>query len=165
MGLDATVWCNCIETGKLHTPHPFPELLIVHESGAPDINSDDMDKVTAHDEWQSSSPCEHDECVLVGHYLGNIALVAGLRESVDKLSDDVEAEFSVLWSDVIYSGTHCGDFLKVDEVKRLKAEIANLRSRDFSVLEAEEVQYLQDFLEQMDELIEASLSVNKPIAF
>ncbi len=165
MGLDATVWCNCIETEKLNTPHPFPELLIVHESGEPDIDSGDLKKVTAHDKWQSSSPCEHNECVLVSHYLGNTALVAGLRESVGKLSGDVEAEFSVLWSDVIYSGTHCGDFLKAEEVKKLKAEIVNLRSRDFSVLDTKEIQYLQEFLEQIDQLIEASLSVNKPIVF
>lgn len=165
MGLDAFVWCNCIQTGKLHTPHPYPELLIVHESGSPDVNTDDAEKADAHVEWESLSPCEHEGCALVSHYLGNIALVASLRESVKKLSDDVEVEFPVLWSGVIYSGTHCGDFLKVDEVKRLKDEIINLRSRNFSILDAKEVQYLQEFLEKMDELVEASLSINKPIAF
>ena len=165
MGLDATVWCNCIETGKLKTPHPFPELLIVDKSGRPDINSDDIEKEMAHDEWQSSSSCEHDECMLAGHYLGNISLVAGLRDWVEKLSDDADVGYPVLRFGVIYSGSHCGDFLNIDDVENLKAEILQLKSRSFSVLETEEVQYLQEFLEQMDELIEASLLVNKPIAF
>lgn len=165
MGLDASVWCNCIETRKLHTPHPFPEFLTLDKSGRPDFNSDDMEKITAHDEWEYSSPCEHDQCRLVSHYLGNIDLVASLRESVNKLSNNAEAEYPVLWSEVIYSGTHCGDFLTVDEVRRLKVEIFNLKSHDFSSLNAQDIQYFQHFLEQMDELIEASLSVNKPISF
>ncbi len=29
MGLDASVYCDCVETGRLHTPHPLPHLLFI----------------------------------------------------------------------------------------------------------------------------------------
>lgn len=165
MGLDAWVWCNCVETGQLVTPHPFPELLIVHESGAPEINSDDIEKVTAHDEWMYGSPCRHEDCTLLHHRIGNMSLVAGLRKAVSDLSDDAAAEYPVLWSEVIYSGIHCGDWLKVEEVKELKTELDRLGSRDLTQIDAEDAQFLRGFLQRIDELIEASLSVNKPIVF
>lgn len=41
MGLDACVYCDCVERGKLQTLHPYPELLFVTESGRPEVNSDD----------------------------------------------------------------------------------------------------------------------------
>jgi hypothetical protein len=165
MGLDASVWCDCVETGELITPHPFPDLLCIGEEGDPDIASNDEDKVSEHLEWLFSSPCRHQECRLRHHRLGNIALVGGLRRAVSTLSNSPESELPVLWSQVIYSGSHAGDWLKVEEVTILKAELARLRSLGFSRINKQDALYLTNFLRQMDELIGASLSINKPIVF
>ena len=165
MGLDASVWCNCVETGKLHTPHPFPELLIVDEQGCPDLKTDDEEKLEIYDEWLDASPCEHEQCRLISHHLGATGLIASFRAILSNLSDDVENEYPVLWSQVIYSGSHFGDHLSVEDVQTLREEIINLRAQNPSSVETEEAACWHEFLEQMDELIEASLSINRPIVF
>jgi hypothetical protein len=35
MGLDAVVFCDCVETNRLKVPHPFPKLLYVESHGSP----------------------------------------------------------------------------------------------------------------------------------
>ena len=43
MGLDAFVFCNCYEKGKLREPPPRPGLVFVTENGSLDCKSDDPD--------------------------------------------------------------------------------------------------------------------------
>src|SRR5260370_42643772 len=123
MGLDATVYCNCVETGQLTTPHPYPGLLYIDSSGCPEIRSDDEEKQYAHDQWQVDSPCRHEACMLVHHYIGNTARVANLRRNASELSADPEREYPIIWTKVIYSGTHCGDWLDHEQVVALEAEV------------------------------------------
>jgi hypothetical protein len=33
MGLDAIVFCNCVEKGKLKKQHPYPDLLYIAADG------------------------------------------------------------------------------------------------------------------------------------
>jgi hypothetical protein len=154
-----------VETDQLITPHPFPDLLCIGEEGDPDIASDEEDKVSEHLEWLFDSPCRHQVCRLLHHRLGNIVLVALLRRAVGGLSDSPESDFPVLWSQVIYSGSHAGDWLKLEEVRRLKSELDTIRTLGFSRIDKQDARYLMNFLSQMDELIEAALSINKPIVF
>ncbi len=171
MGLDAQVFCDCIEKGRLRTPHPFPERLYVDvdEDGRPEVRVNDLPEAysvveQAHDEWLLNSPCEHGKCVLVAHYLGNIGLVAALRGAVDLLLND-QTDVPVLRQKVIYSGIHCGDRLNRDQVELLAPELRELEQRDWSKLKRHDAALLRDFITQMNELIAASRSVEKPIAF
>lgn len=165
MGLDAWVWCDCVEKGRLHTPHPFPELLRLDETGGPDIASEDPAIIERHDEWLLRSPCEHSECALVSHYLGNIGRIETLRRTLDTLRPDASETFPILRNRVIYSGSHCGDSIAVEDVEKLQAELAALRGLDFTPLGAEESATWPEFLGQMAELVAASLAVRKPIVF
>lgn len=165
MGLDAWVWCDCVEKGRLRVPHPFPDLLCLDETGGPDISSQDPAIIERHDEWLLRSPCEHNECTLMSHYLGNIGQIEHLRASLDALRPSAQATFPVLRTRVIHSGSHCGDFLPVSEVEKLKQEVTELRRLDFSLLKADDAAQWTGFLQQLDDLIAASLSVGKPIVF
>ena len=68
MGLDATVFCNCVEKGRLEVPHPFPERLYIDEDGRPEIRVDDLPYQSvlsldeAHYAWLQSPPCKHQAC-------------------------------------------------------------------------------------------------------
>jgi hypothetical protein len=165
MGLDAVVYCNCVETGRLTVRHPYPELLYIDRGGSPEIRSEDEEKQDAHDRWLATSPCRHDQCILLHHYIGNIALVEHLRRIVSQLLSDPEHQHLVIWKRVIHNGVHSGDWLDSEQVVALRCEIQRLRSCDPAPLGVEEAAHLNRFLSQMEELVDASMSVGKPIAF
>ena len=71
MGLDAVVFCNCVETEKLRVPHPFPLLLHILKDGRPEIRSKDTAKITAHEAWMALPPCKHNDLIADGCSLGN----------------------------------------------------------------------------------------------
>lgn len=189
MGLDASVYCDCWEKGKLNSPAPNPEFVTMDESGFLEIESDDDQLYFAFEEWKSSA-CEHPSMKLVHRRLGNISHIAVLRDIVSQLSSDPKEEFPVTWNKVIYSGSHGGDFLRVDEVRKLKDEIDVLRQKELSNVKTprdkqgkrpmfallpggleppagkETYEWCwSTFLESMDLLIQASLSINKPLVF
>jgi len=97
--------------------------------------------------------------------LGNIALIALFRTIVTQLVGHVEDRCLLLWSKVIYNGTHTGDYLTAEQVNELDAEIRYLRSCELTGLDGENGQYFQDFLGKLEDLIRTSQQVNKPIAF
>ena len=39
MGLDAVVFCDCVEKNRLKSPHPYPGLLYISPNGSPEIRS------------------------------------------------------------------------------------------------------------------------------
>ncbi len=52
MGLDASVYCGCIEKGRAKTPHPFPERLYVDDEGIPDMTDTELlEDWLLHDQW------------------------------------------------------------------------------------------------------------------
>ncbi len=122
MGLDAFVYCDCIEKKRLRIPHPFPRLLHIYPSGAPDIRSRDEAKIQLHDECVASRPCEHEDLMLAGCYLGNASSIELIRTVISAAERQPCRKHPVLWSKVIYCGTHTGDWLNLAEVRRLKAE-------------------------------------------
>ena len=165
MGLDAWVWCDCVEKNRLRVQHPFPDLLHLDETGGPDIASQDAEIIERHDEWLLNSPCEHKECALASHYLGNIGQIERLRNSLDRLRPTADVEFPILRASVIHSGSHCGNYLAVDDVKKLKGELADLQRVDFAQLSPDDTARWREFTRQLGELVTASLSVQKPIVF
>jgi hypothetical protein len=154
MGLDASVRCNCIKDG-LATPHPFPELLRLDETCEPILESADeipLAKWTEHDRWFERS-CSHGGYVLQKR-LGNATFIGHVLAFVNSVAD----ELPILRDKVVYSGTHCGDFIEAEESVPLLEEARLLRqlSKDRNT---------QQFASDMIELCEASLATGNPIVF
>jgi hypothetical protein len=163
MSLNAVVYCDCIEKGRVTIPHPCPDLLFIDETGSPDISSADSRDIAAHDRWESLRPCQHEHFWLVERWLGNTSLIGSIRALMKQYSSDPAREYPVLWSKVIYDGSHSGDFLTSDDVVRLQDEV-NLLSRTQG-LPTRDTPPLAEFLSKLRELVRASLSVKKPISF
>lgn len=163
MSLNAVVYCDCIEKGRLKIPHPRPDLLFIDEMGAPDISSTDPLDMEAHDRWESLRPCQHKNFWLIERWLGNVSLIGTIRSLLKQYSSDPAHEYPELWSKVIYDGSHSGDFLSTDDVRQLSAEVVRLNGMDHIL--ASGTTSLVELLRKLEELIQASLSVNKPISF
>lgn len=159
MGLDATVYCNCFESGRLKEPPPNSSLVYVAPDGSLDCRSEDLDVLLAFDTWFRESACEHKDGVLQYHYIGNIGLVGLLREELKRESE----KFPILLEKIVYSGSHTGDYLSLADVSDLQVELKALAG---FVASNEKMQsYIEGFRLQMQELIRAALSVGKPISF
>lgn len=162
MGLNAVVYCDCIEKGRLTIPHPRPDLLFIDERGAPDISSSDPLDVEAHDNWESLRPCQHKHFWLIERWLGNVSLIGSMRSLLKQYSSDPAHEYPVLWSKVIHDGSHSSDFLTSDAVQQLTDEVDHLkRIANHQV----DTTALIELLRKLEELVEVSKSVNKPISF
>jgi hypothetical protein len=124
MALGASVRCNCIKEGKA-PPHPFPELLAFDKTGEPILKKEgeiSLDLCLEHDKWYRNS-CAHSGC-LVNRRLGNMSLVAYVREFLQSNSPN---DFPLLLERVVYSGTHCGDWIAAGDVRQLLAETRRLQ--------------------------------------
>lgn len=169
MGLDAFVYCDCVEKGRLAISHPLPDLLFIDETGYPNISSDKSRDIALHDAWEAKHPCPHERFRLLKHRLGNVWLVELIREALRQISANPLSDFPTLWSKVIYSETHTGDFLRNQDVLRLSEELVQLnralsKKEQYSSLK-EKMSFLKEFVAKLEELIQASLAVRKPIAF
>lgn len=133
--------------------------LSVAADGSLLCGSEDLEVQLAFDQWQLARACEDESGVLLHRYIGNIALVAALR---DELQHQAE-RFPLLLSKVLYSGAHCGDFIPVAQMGRLEPEVealAGLRCADPGM-----AGLLLEFAAQMRDLVRCALAVGKPIAF
>jgi hypothetical protein len=161
MGLDACVYCDCYEKGRLRTPPPGGVSLYVAPYGALECDGEHMpfDAVLAFDQWQAFSACEHERGVLLHHRLGNISLVALLRSELQR----EPSRFPILLTKVVYSGTHGGDYLTIETIPPLQRELEALT--DFKCTTREADEFMAQFRVQMSELATTAISVAKPIAF
>ena len=71
--------------------------------------------------------------------------------------------FPILLTKVLYSGTHAGDYLTLNDIADLKAELDRLGS--FVCSQQGNQEYVDWFRRQMTELVEAATRVGKPISF
>jgi hypothetical protein len=159
MGLDAFVFCDCFEKGKLREQPPRRELVYVCENGRLDCKSDDPKVLEEFDFWIQDQACEHEEGILTGYNIGNAGFVSQLW---DELAHK-PSKFPILLNKVLYSGTHCGDFLEKDDILELKKELSLLSK--FQVSDSEMNSYIKTLYKQMSNLVECALSIGKPIAF
>jgi len=161
MALDACVYCDCFETGKVKTPPPQPELVYVDpETGAVSLRWDapGADQHLFND-WRASA-CEHGQFgELVSHRLGNIALIGFLRA----LLQNTPERFPTLLSKVLYNGTHICDVINLPDVELLAGEMPAVHALHCG--DAEEEVLLRNFEKQMTDLIQAAKSAGKPIVF
>ncbi len=159
MGLDAFVFCDCFEKVRLREQPPCPELVYIRENGRLDCKSDDPKVLEEFDLWIQDRACEHEEGILTGYYIGNAGLVSQLW---DELAYG-PSKFPILLNKVLYSGTHCGDFLEKDDILGLKAELKRLSK--FQCTDSELQENMQTFQQQMSNLVDCAILIGKPIAF
>jgi hypothetical protein len=159
MGLDAVVYCDCYENGRLREPPPCPEYVFVSSAGYLDCNHPDLDALMAFDQWLLSRACEHPSGNLLHHYLGNIWTISIIRDELEQNA----ALFPTILTKVVYSGIHSGDYLSLGDVDRLASELTRLV--DFHSDNEQVAEIVRQFHRKMSELVEASRSVGKPIVF
>ena len=155
MGLDARVCCDCIKKGSAR-PHPFPRLLGFDKTGEPTLTSKakiSADQWGRHDEWHRHS-CPHSG-YLVDKRLGNIAFVARVREFLARNSPH---DFPILHERVVYSGSHCGDWITVHDARKLLKEAKKLKGATANIM-------ILKFADDCIELAEASIATGNPIIF
>lgn len=61
MGLDACVFCNCYETGRIKCPPPDGVEVIVANDGSLDCKYEDVDVAIAFDSWMRDRACDHED--------------------------------------------------------------------------------------------------------
>lgn len=87
--------------------------------------------------------------------LGNIANISGLRHELCT----PDANLPIICGKILYSGSHCGDWIEFALIDELAREVAHLRTRtDLS-------SYAVIFLDSLDALILASRDQRNPIVF
>lgn len=89
--------------------------------------------------------------------IGNIALVQILREQASLILGDG----SIVLSKVLYSGTHGGDSIPVEQTAALRDELLQLGR----CAEEPDGGYLKQFASDMLELVEAARREGNPIVF
>jgi hypothetical protein len=183
MGLDAWVHCDCFERGCLKTLPPLGVQPHLEPDGGLAFSTAVDDLWFQFETWLRDYACEHPQMKLVSHRLGNIGLVALIRHELAPR----RSEFPILFEKIMYNGCHAGDFVGVELLPSLEAEIKMLGNHSVQKsrisqwiqswcpifgrwgwwkLPSERNQlFLDDFRRQMEELIHAAKSVNKPICF
>jgi len=167
VGLDAFVFCDCVEKRRLKVAHPYPRLLSIQSNGSPSIRSDDCDKQDEHDRWMELPPCKHDEMLADGAWLGNAGWIDHIHSTLASVLQPPLPRCPVLLGRVTYDGTHCGDHLTVGKVKKLAAELQQLRRIDLRKVgvPAAEIKAVRNLIKQLEGLVKTAVRLNKPIAF
>jgi hypothetical protein len=167
MGLDAAIFCNCVETKKLKVPHPFPRLLYTLKNGQPEIRSKDAAKIAAHDAWMELPPCKHEDMMVDGCSLGNAGGVEVIYEALSSAQKPPRTTFPILLNKVFYSGTHCGDFVTQAQIRKLDVELKQLRKLKLTDLgiATSDVKWVTEIIISLARLVKVAQKVGKPIAF
>jgi hypothetical protein len=122
MGLDATVYCDCFEKGRLKSNPPPGCVLTVNDDGSLLCGSDDLQTQLAFDQWCLSEACEHEFGTLIHRRLGNIALIELIQNEVGKQA----VRFPEIQKRVLYNGTHSGDFIPIEILPAIEQEAEQL---------------------------------------
>lgn len=158
MALDAFVRCTCIRDGKVK-PHPLPDRLTFDEAGDPTLTGEPSDEEwDAHDKWLAES-CEH-EGYLLSMFLGNITRVKNLRSFLNALQGKPGPRFPILLEQVLYDGTHTGDWIAIKTSPALLKEVNTVLQSSDILADSE-----KEFFNNMKLLCEASIATGNPIMF
>jgi len=165
MALDANVFCDCVERNRLKIPHPYPRLLYIAPNGSPEIRSKDPRKIGDHDDWMNRPPCRHEQMILARCSVGNAGFVSWLHDEL--LAGATARLCPTLLKKVLYSGSHCGDYLAVRHVQRLADELDRLGQLHPTALAVapQERLHMMASLRRLGRVTAAALKVDKPIAF
>jgi hypothetical protein len=158
MGLDAFVFCDCYEKGRIkRSPTEFGSLYVT-SNGSLESRRQDPDLLERFDAWREHA-CRHEQGMIAGDWLGN----AGFIEWLHGAFWPIRKLFPVLVGKVIYSGTHCGDHLTLRDVNRLAVELDRLKS--YRISDKSLDKDLQRLRQKLQKLVRVALKIKKPIAF
>jgi hypothetical protein len=140
MGLDAVVYRN-----RQHLQLELDETAgqLIPETGEVYFESDEISRKYLHKRHA------------VKHRLGNLAEIAALRSEVTQFG----APKDILLEKVLYSGSHSGDFIPLELLPLLSAEIKSIYNSSGASSE------LLEFLGSMEDLIRAAKDEGNPIVF
>src|SRR5437879_5473681 len=124
MSLDAFVFCDCYERGRLRTPPPVGVSIKVESDGSLGREGDNstLEDDLAWDQWREQLACEHPGGALLHYRLGNISLIGSLRPELQR----EPSRFPILLGKVLFSGSHAGDYLPLDLVPVVQKELEGL---------------------------------------
>jgi hypothetical protein len=167
MGLDAVVFCNCVEAKKLKVPHPFPRLLYAMKNGRPAIRSVDSAKIAKHVAWTELLPCKHADMMVDGCSLGAAGGVGVIYATLSSAQKPLNTNLPILLNKVFYSGTHCMDFLTLTQIRKLDVELKQIRKLKLTDLgfEPSDVKWVSVIFVNLARLVKVAQKVGKPIAF
>jgi hypothetical protein len=140
MGLDAVVYRN---KSNLQLGNDEQLAHLVSDTG--EIYFDD----------DAASRRHAQELEAVHMRLGNITMISSLREEIARI---VGAD-SILYQKFLYSGSHSGDFIPMDELPRLAGEMSLVRESGKQSCD------LRNLLGRIEELAQAALHERNPIVF
>jgi hypothetical protein len=159
MRLQAFVFCDCYEQGRLKRPPPSPELVKVLPNG--DITCNRNATPDQHDEfiaWRTHA-CPHTEGVVTGGELG-------YRLSLQVLHRALSAQgrsFPILMRKVLGCNPRTrSSHLTLKQVEKLQLELAHLKS--FRCADRKIDRELRYLYGQMTQLVRAAMKFHKPIA-
>lgn len=158
MGLDAFVFCDCYEKGRIKRIPSDVGKFYVLPRGCLEPRSENPEVLERFDAWRAHA-CRHEDGMIAGEYLGNAGFIGWLRNALwpkRKL-------FPVLLGKVIYCGTHTGDHLALRDVAKLAVELDRLKS--FSIADKSLDKDLQVLRRKLQKLVRVALKIRKPIAF
>ena len=158
MGLDAVVYCDCFETHRLRVQPPGAWNVSIDDDGSRYPANDEAHEDLAFDKWNNTA-CDHPDGIAVGCYLGNSAGVGLIHRLLARHPD----RFARLLDQVVYSGSHCGDHVEVDDLQAMADELTRL---DAVRTDDEETQAcVRQFQRDFQHLVNVAQTLRKPIAF
>lgn len=140
MGLDAVVY-RSRDNLQLGADEKFARL--IPDTG--EVHFDDDDVSRRHDQEREAAHAR----------LGNIAMISALRDEVGRLVGPQ----SLLYTKVLYDGTHSGDFIPITQLPDLLEEISRVRKA------SNQSRDLRDFLDSTEKLAQIALHERNPIVF
>jgi hypothetical protein len=158
MGLDAFVYCDCFERDNLRCSPPSGAKIIVAEDGNILCESPDDEVWAAFNVWKSTKACLHSQMIVAHRMLGGNGLIEQLRAEI--LKD--RARFPLLLRKVLYNGTHTCDWIPLEHLEQLGAEVKLLSEHRLKGAAGDALHLFQI---QLAELIIAAQVVKKPICF
>lgn len=147
MGLDAVVYRS-----KVNLPFDFDVTGAVLDESTGEYYVSDL-----HLEPAFERKFPRETRVAIGKRIGNIDLVNWLRERASQILEDR----SIVLSKVLYSGSHSGDSIPVEEACALRDELFQLGP----YAEPDDDGCLSQFVTDMLELVEAARREGNPIVF
>lgn len=159
MTLQAVVFCNCFEKGRLRAPPPVGCRLWVAGDGALQCDSGDFYLQTSFACWLHDQACDHPDGILLRRELGGPTEIRLLRSALSQVPN----RYPVFQSCLLVTGDPSNESFISADFGALRAEImalADVRNDD-----PETMPLLRWLQANLTELLECAIFANKPIAF